>query len=107
MTVVAHDLGQVLVQRPAEADVEQLRPPAHPEHRQAHGEGAVEHRQLRGVAVGMRGDGTRVRRRAVAVGRDVRAAAEQHTVEPIDRARDPGDRREQHRHPAPATTMSV
>jgi len=32
---VAYDVGQVLVQRPAEGDVQQLRPAADPEHRQA------------------------------------------------------------------------
>ena len=98
--VVADDVGQVLVQRAAERDVEQLRAPADPQHRQVQLQRPVQDGQLGRVALRVRGAGGGVRGGAVAVGGDVAAAAEQHGVHAVDRPRRLRRRGQQHGHAA-------
>ena len=80
--VVAEHVGQVLVQRAAVGDVEQLHAAADAEHGDVVLAGGARERQLEGVAAGLLVGGRRVRLLPVAVRRDVAAAAaEDHAVE--------------------------
>ena len=104
MAVVADDVGQVLVQRPAPGDVEHLQPPADGEHRHVGGEGRVEQVDLPPVAVGSGALGLGVGLGAVAGGVDVGAPGEDQGVDgaerPACRGRAGRSRRQQDRQAA-------
>ena len=79
-------LGQVLHQRAAAGDVDQLHAPADAEHRQVALDRRAGQRDLERVALGHRVDGLRVRPLAVAGRVDVGAAGEH---QPVDQRRAP------------------
>ena len=76
--------GQVLVQRAAEGDVDQLQAAADAEHRHAAALRAGEQGELPRVAVGARRVGRRVALGAVELGLHVEAAREDQPVEPVE-----------------------
>ena len=83
----AERLGQVLVQRATEGDVEQLQAAADAEDRDAALPRPRQQRELPRVAVGARGVGERVALGAVQLGLHVEAAGEDETVEPVEHGR--------------------
>ena len=85
VVVVAEALRQVLVQRAAERDVQQLHAAADPEHRHLPLDGAAHERELERVALGHRVDGRRVELGAVAGRVDVGAADEHQPVDQVER----------------------
>ena len=101
MTGVAENLGQILVQRAAEGDVEHLRATADAQHRQSSVQRGPQQRELPGVAVGARLIGGRVRLLAVGGGVEVVTAGDHQRVQaveqPVDRAGVHRLRRQQHR----------
>jgi hypothetical protein len=93
-------VGQVLVQGAAPGDVEQLQAAADAEHRQPGRQRRRQQVHFRSVALGADPAGARVRRRTVGGRVDVPAAGEHQPIQSANRGGDPGDRRQQHRHPA-------
>ena len=83
--VVGERVGQVLAQRAAERDVEDLQAAADPEAGQVPAGRLGRERELEGVALGRRRERLRMRLGAVVLGVQVRAAREQ---EPVHRAVD-------------------
>ena len=85
VVVVAEDLGQVLVQRSAVGDVEQLHAAADAEQRDVLLARGARERQLEVVAAGLLGGGGPMRLLPVAPRRDVAAAAAQdHAVDRVE-----------------------
>jgi hypothetical protein len=81
---VADVVGQVLDQRAAERDVQQLHAAADPEHRQVAFQRAQRQRDLRAVAVGPGVGGLGMALDAVGARVDVRAAGEHQAVEAVE-----------------------
>ena len=86
MAGVPEDVGQVLVQRAAEGDVEDLRPAADPQNRHVPAQRTGHQREFPGVAVAGRLVGGRVGVVAVGGGVDVLAAGDEQTVEAVEHA---------------------
>ncbi len=86
---VADRVREVLVEIPAERDVQHLRAPADREHRQVLGERGLQERQLGAVSLG--DDAVRLRMRLLAVELrvEIRAAREDQPVERGERLLDP------------------
>ena len=82
--VVAVGVGEVLVQRPALRDVDQLHPAADPEERHVALQGPPGQRDLERVALGHRMDDLGMARRAVRGRVDVGAAREDQGVEEVE-----------------------
>ena len=85
MPTVTEQLGQVLQQRAAAGDVDQLHPPADPQHRQVPLDRRAGQGDLERVALGHRVHGLRVRPLAVAAGVDVGAAGKHEPVDQLQR----------------------
>jgi hypothetical protein len=101
VVIVADDVGQVLLERAPEGDVEHLHPAAHAQRRQA----ALDRRpgdgELEAVALGRHRLGLGVRVGAVGGGVGVaRGAGDQQGVDALERVRGVRVGREQHRAPA-------
>ena len=77
-------VGQVLIERPAAGDVEDLHPAADAEQRDPALERASRQRDLEVVTVGIGPDRLRMRLRAVALGVDVGAASQHQRVETVE-----------------------
>ncbi len=81
---MAEPVGQMLVERPAAGDVEDLHPAADAEQRDATLQRASRQRDLEAVAVRIGPDGLRMRLGAVALGIDVGAASQDQRVDAIE-----------------------
>ena len=81
---MAEPVGQVLVERPAAGDVEDLHPAADAEQRDASLQRASRQRDLESVAVRIGPDGLGVRLGAVALGIDVGAASQNQRIKAIE-----------------------
>jgi hypothetical protein len=101
MPVVPENVGQVLVQRAAERDVEHLHAPTDPQHRQPPVQRAPQQRELPGVAGNARLVGGRMRLLAVRSGVEVITSGDHQRVQAVEHGADDLGvdrlRRQQHR----------
>ena len=84
MSLVAEPVGQVLVERPAAGDVEDLHPAADTEQRHPTLERSLREGDLEPVAVGVAPDRFGVGLRALALGVDVGAPSQDERVETVE-----------------------
>ena len=84
VSAVADDIGQVLMQRPAQCDVEHLCAAADAQHRKLPLERGAQQRELPGVALPSGLVGARMRLLTVGSGIDVLAAGDQQPVQAIE-----------------------
>ena len=84
MSLVAEPVGQVLIERPAAGDVEDLHPAADAEQRHPTLESPLREGDLEPVAVGVASDRFGMGLRALALGVDVGTPSEDECVESVE-----------------------